>query len=405
MGEYQNHLIEGGVTAAKGFSASAIACGLKKNGQTDFALLVSATPARAAGVYTTNKVKAAPLLLTRERVAGGLIRAVAVNAGNANACNGPQGMQDALTTAAAVAAALDIPEEQVAVSSTGVIGQRLPVEKLLAGIPRAVAGLQPDGGHGAARAIMTTDLVSKEAAVQLQINGVTVTVGGMAKGSGMIHPNMATMLCYVTTDAAIGREALESALKEVVNESFNMITVDGDTSTNDTLLVLANGQAGNRTIEAASPEYSLFKEALTQVCQTLAKAIARDGEGATKLIEVKLQGALTLADARQAARAVAGSNLFKAAVFGRDANWGRAICAVGYSGADFDPDRVDIFLGDEQVARDGIALAFDETRAEQILSQDTVTITIDMKIGAADATAWGCDLTYDYVRINGSYRS
>ncbi|WP_003544641.1 bifunctional glutamate N-acetyltransferase/amino-acid acetyltransferase ArgJ [Desulfotomaculum nigrificans] len=397
--------VTGGVTAAKGFKASGVAAGLKRNGQLDLALIVSEVPASVAGVYTTNLVKAAPLELTRQRVSLGTARAVIVNAGNANACTGTRGIPDAQAMAAAAAKGLAIPEEQVLVASTGVIGVPLPVEKIVNAVSAAVAALSRENHTSAAQAIMTTDLVPKECAVQLEIQNSTVTIGGMAKGSGMIHPNMATMLGFITTDAAISSEVLQLALKQAVDDSFNMITVDGDTSTNDMVLVLANGQAGNPEIKPDTEDYRRFCSGLTRVCTELAKMIARDGEGATKLIEVQVKGAPTRRDARLAARAVVGSNLFKAAVFGRDANWGRILCALGYSGAHFDPSQADIFIGHVQVAKDGGAVVFDEAKATEMLSQDPVQVLVDLKAGSHTATAWGCDLTYEYVRINGSYRT
>lgn len=397
--------VTGGITAAGGFLASGVAAGVKYIDKKDIALVYSQSEAAVAGVYTTNRVKAAPVKLSMERSAGGKARALVVNSGNANACSGAGGMRDALAMTGRVAAGLNIPEETVLVASTGVIGQPMPMERVLPGIDAAVAALSREGGKDAAEAIMTTDTVSKQAAVSFELAGKTVTVGGMAKGSGMIHPNMATMLGFITTDAAVEPGCLHGCLRYAVDRSFNMISVDGDTSTNDTLLVMANGEAGNYPIAEGSEYFIIFREALTTVCIELAKAVARDGEGATKLIEVEVINAPAAEDARKAARAVAASNLFKAAVFGRDANWGRIICAAGYSGAEFDPDKVDIFIGDEQVAKDGGALDFSEERATEILSRDTVRVLIDMKAGEHRATAWGCDLTYEYVKINGDYRS
>jgi glutamate N-acetyltransferase/amino-acid N-acetyltransferase len=330
---------------------------------------------------------------------------VVVNSGNANACNGPRGLEDARAMAARAGELLGVPAQQVLVGSTGVIGQPLPMDKVLPGIERAVAELSREGGLDAAEAIMTTDIFAKEAAVTLELGGRETVVGGMAKGSGMIHPNMATMLGFITTDAAIAPGWLGKALLQAVERTFNMITVDGDTSTNDMVVALANGAAGNRVIDGEGPDFTAFCAALEEVCRNLAVAIARDGEGATKLLEVRVRGARTERDARTAARAVAASNLVKSAVFGEDANWGRVLCAVGYSGADFDPDAVDVFIGDEKVAENGAALPFSEERAARALAGKHVVITIDMKTGDAGATAWGCDLTYDYVRINGSYRT
>lgn len=397
--------ISGGVTAAAGFQAGAASAGIKYKTKKDIAVIYSTVPAVAAGVFTTNKVKAAPVLVSMERAATGMAQAIVVNSGNANACNGEQGMSDARTMAAATAAAVGVPEAHVLVASTGVIGQPLPMDKVLPGIRQAAGELSTAGGAPAAAAIMTTDTFPKEAARQVTVGGKTVTVGGMAKGAGMMHPNMATMLCFLTTDAVITPACLQQALRHAVAASFNMITVDGDTSTNDMAVALANGLAGNPAIDGESDAYALFRDALTEVCTSLAVDIARDGEGATKLIQVEVRGAPTLADARLAARAVAGSNLVKAAVFGRDANWGRIICAAGYSGAGFDPDRVNIFIGDEQVAQNGVALPFSEEKAAAALSEKTVQIVLDLNAGTAQATAWGCDLTYDYVRINGDYRT
>jgi len=397
--------MSGGVTAAAGFLAGTAFAAIKKKDKRDIAVIQSTVPAAAAGVFTLNKVKAAPVLVTMERIAVGRAQAVVVNSGNANACNGEQGMRDALAMTAEAAEALSIPEDTVLVASTGVIGGKMPMDKVLPGIRAAAGQVSKDGGPLAAEAIMTTDTFPKEAAVRLELGGKWVTVGGMAKGSGMIHPNMATMLCFITTDAAISPACLKQALKYTIDRSFNMVTVDGDTSTNDMAVIMANGIAGNREIEGEGQDYALFLAALTEVCTRLAVAIARDGEGATKLIEVEVINAATEEDARLAARAVAGSTLFKAAVFGRDANWGRVICAAGYSGADFDPERVDIFLGDEQVAKDGGSLEFSEERALGILSGDTVKVTLDFKTGQFSAIAWGCDLTYDYVKINADYRT
>ncbi|HPU35254.1 MAG TPA: bifunctional glutamate N-acetyltransferase/amino-acid acetyltransferase ArgJ [Bacillota bacterium] len=397
--------VDGGVTAAAGFLAGTAMASIKKPGRRDIAVLYSTVPAMAAGVFTTNRVKAAPVLLSMERLAKGTARAIVINSGNANACNGPQGFQDALAMARAAAEYLCIPEQEVLVASTGVIGQKMPMAKVLPGIQAACAELSPTGGDLAARAIMTTDTFPKEAAVQLQLGGKTVTIGGMAKGSGMIHPNLATMLCFLTTDAVITAGALKLALQYAVEGSFNMVTVDGDTSTNDMVSIMASGLAQNTRIEESGPDYELFREALREICVKLARDIARDGEGATKLLEVVVLNAPSERDARLAARTVAGSSLVKAAVFGCDANWGRIICAAGYSGAEFDPERVDIFLGDEKMAENGCSLDFNEERALEILKRDRVVITLDFKAGPYKATSWGCDLSYDYVKINADYRT
>ena len=398
-------IVSGGVTAPAGFLAGAASAAIKHKGRRDVAVVYSAVPASAAGVFTLNRVKAAPVQLTMGRVAAGKAQAVVVNSGNANACNGAQGMKDALAMAAEAAGVLNIPEEQVLVASTGVIGKKMPMKRVLPGVREAAGRVFAGGGPLAARAIMTTDTYPKEFAVRFKLGGRPVTVGGMAKGSGMIHPDMATLLCFITTDAAVTPGCLDRCLKYAVDRSFNMITVDGDTSTNDTVLILANGTAGNAEIAEENDDYFLFREALLRVCTKLAVDVARDGEGATKLIEVEVRNAATETAARLAARAVAGSSLVKTAVFGRDANWGRVICAAGYSGADFDPERVDIFLGEEQVARDGASLEFSEERALEILGRDTVKIILDFKSGPHGATAWGCDLSYDYVKINADYRT
>ncbi|HBC92123.1 MAG TPA: ornithine acetyltransferase, partial [Pelotomaculum sp.] len=365
----------------------------------------SVGPAAAAGVFTLNKVKAAPLLVTMRNLSAGTAQAVVVNSGNANACNGEQGLRDAQAMAAATAEVLGIPAEAVLVASTGVIGRKMPMEKILLGIRAAAGQVAPGNGSLAAQAIMTTDTFPKEAAVRLELGGKQVTIGAMAKGSGMIHPNMATMLCFIATDAAVAPGGLKQALQYAADRSFNLVTVDGDTSTNDMAVILANGTAGNGVIREEDGDYVNFREALTEVCASLARDIARDGEGATKLIIVEVLGAAAEKDARQAAKAVAGSSLVKAAVFGRDANWGRILCAAGYSGADFDPEKVDIFLGDEQVARDGGSIDFSEERALEILKKDTVKITLNLNSGACGATAWGCDLSYDYIKINADYRT
>jgi len=396
--------VPGGVTAPQGFTAAGVAAGIK-NDKKDVALLVSDRPAAAAGVFTTNRVKAFPVLVSMRHLASGGARAVVANSGNANACNGPRGETDALAMTLQTARVLGIPEDQVLVASTGVIGQPMPMDKVLDGIRRAAAELNPQGGADAAVAIMTTDTVPKEEAVSLELDGCAVTVGGMAKGSGMIHPNMATMLAFVASDAAMAPGLLSQALKQAVDRTFNMITVDGDTSTNDCVLVLANGAAGNPPIESEGPAYAAFCAVLEAVCRKLAVAVARDGEGATKLLEVRVLGAATEDDARLVAKSVAASSLVKSAVFGEDANWGRVLCAAGYSGAAFNPEAVDIYLGEIKVAENGGALPFDEDAAALVLAQKEVVFTIDLKQGQAQATAWGCDLTYDYVRINGSYRT
>lgn len=399
--------VAGGVTAPLGFLAAGVHADVKGKGGTkkDVAVLFSKVPCAAAGVYTTNKVKAAPVILSEARTAAGSLQAVVANSGNANACTGEQGMKDAEAMALAAAKALGLEAEAVGVASTGVIGVPLPIDRVTAGIAQAAAAAHAEGGHDAAQAIMTTDTFAKEYAIQVDLGGRLVTIGAMAKGSGMIHPNMATMLGFVTTDAAIEAGALQVALREATAKSFNMITVDGDTSTNDMVLALANGLAKNPKIVLGSSHYGAFLAALEQVLIHLAKEIARDGEGATKLLTVQVKGAPNLEDARKAARSVCGSSLVKAAVFGEDANWGRVLAALGYSGAEFDPNKVDLWLGDLAMMQAGRPLAFDEEKTLAILKAKEVTFTADLHAGQAEATAWGCDLTYDYVKINGAYRT
>ena len=398
-------LIEGGVTAPTGFLAGTAAAEIKHKAKKDVAVLFSTAPATAAGVFTKNLVKAAPVLLSQKHLAAGQAQGVVVNSGNANACTGAGGLADAGAMAAAAALALGVKEELILVASTGVIGQPLPMDKVLPGIRAAVAGLSASGGRAAAEAIMTTDTRLKEVAVEFTLGGRQVRLGGMAKGSGMIHPDMATLLCFITTDAAILPVYLQQALRQAVEASFNQITVDRDTSTNDTALLLANGLAGNPVINGDGADYRLFRQALTEVCIGLARELAADGEGATKLIEVTVRQAPSPNDARQAAKAVAGSNLVKAAIFGNDANWGRVICALGYSGAIFQPEKVEIYLGEVRVAQNGAPVDFSEAAALAALQRETVAINIDLHQGNHAATAWGCDLTYDYVKINGAYRT
>lgn len=407
MKEYKK--IPGGLTAAQGFLAAGVYAGLKK-AKKDLALIVSTVPASAAGVFTTNKVKAAPLLVNMEQLQQNTARAVIINSGNANACTGQQGLANARKMAELTAAALNCNPTEILVASTGVIGVQLPMDLIAEGIGLAARELTPAGGPLAAEAIMTTDTFPKEISVEFTVHGRTAVLGGAAKGSGMIHPNMATMLGFLTTDLAISKELLQEALSEVVKRTFNMITVDGDTSTNDMVLVLANGQAGNELLQSKEDSgYAKFYEALTYVCTYLSREIARDGEGATKLLTVEVLNAPTEKDAQLAARAVCSSNLVKTALFGEDANWGRIICAVGYSGAEFDPAQVDIFIksaaGQEQVAVDGAGLEFSEENAKAVLSEQEVTFVVDLKTGKEKATAWSCDFSYDYVKINGSYRT
>lgn len=399
--------VQGGVTAPAGFKAAGVRADVKGNGggKKDVAILASQVPCTAAGVYTTNVVKAAPVLITQERTETGRLQAIVANSGNANACTGEQGMQDAADMARLAAEALGLEAAAVGVASTGVIGVHLPMERVAAGIAAAAAALSPEGGDDAAQAIMTTDTFSKQIAVQVDLGGVPVTIGAMAKGSGMIHPNMATMLGFVTTDADVEPAALRTALQKATARSFNMITVDGDTSTNDMVVALANGMAGNQKVMLCTSQYEEFAAALEHVLTYLAREIARDGEGATKLIEVQVKGAASLPDARKAARSVCGSSLVKAAVYGEDANWGRVLAALGYSGAQFNPNKVDLWLGELQMMAAGAPVAFDEEAAAQVLKGKEVCFIADLHAGEAEATAWGCDLTYDYVKINGSYRT
>ena len=402
--------IKGGVTAAKGFEAASTAAGIKYKDRTDMALIYSQVPCEAAGTFTTNVVKAAPVKWDRQVVdSGKKAQAVIVNSGIANACTGAEGFGYCKDTAEAAAKYLSVDAEGVLIGSTGVIGKQMPIDRLTAGI-EVLAGKKNDSienGTEAAKAIMTTDTHEKELAVTIQVGGKTVTIGGMAKGSGMIHPNMCTMLAFVTTDAVITKEALQKALSEDVVDTYNMISVDGDTSTNDTALVLANGMAENPVIEYGTEDYQTFKAALHEINEYLAKQIAGDGEGATALFEVKVKGADSVEAAKVLAKSIACSNLTKTAIAGHDANWGRIVCAMGYSGAQFDPEKVDLFFeskaGKIQIA--GVALDFSEEKATEILSQPEVTAIADVKMGDAEATAWGCDLTHGYIEINADYRS
>lgn len=405
-------IIKGGVTAAKGFQAAAAAAGIKYTDRTDMAMIYSEKPCKTAGTFTSNIVKAAPVKWDRAVVESGVkSQAVIVNSGIANACTGKEGDRICRETAEKAAEVLGIDKEGVLIGSTGVIGMQIPMERVKEGIVKLSADLDADLEHGneAARAIMTTDTREKEAAVQIEIGGKTVTIGGMAKGSGMIHPNMCTMLAFITTDAAISKKALKKALSEDVKDTYNMISVDGDTSTNDTLLLLANGMAKNEKIRCGTAEYAKFVEALHYVNETLAKKMAGDGEGATALFEAKIIGASAKEQAKTLAKSIVCSNLTKAAVAGHDANWGRILCAMGYSGAQFDPEKVDLYLesrvGKIQLVRDGSAIDYSEEKATEILSQPEVTVIADLKEGEGEAAAWGCDLTHEYIDINADYRS
>ena len=403
---------DGGVTAAKGFQAAGCAAGIKKEGTMDMAMIFSEVPCHAAGTFTTNVVKAAPVKWDQEIVyhQDGA-RVVVCNSGIANACTGAEGMGYCKETAAAASEMLKVPETAVLVASTGVIGQQLPIDRIKGGIAKLALMLEdsPEAGAMAARAIMTTDTHSKETAVSLEIGGKTVTLGSMCKGSGMIHPNMCTMLSFVTTDVSISKKLLQEALSEVVQDTYNMVSVDGDTSTNDTVLLLANGMAGNPEITEKNEDYEAFKAALFEVNKTQAMQIAGDGEGATALFEVKVVGAESKEQAVTLSKSVITSSLTKAAIFGHDANWGRILCAMGYSGAQFDPEKVDLYFesaaGKLQIIKDGVATDYSEEEATKILSEEKVTAVADIHMGTAEATAWGCDLSYDYVKINADYRS
>lgn len=405
-------IITGGVTAAKGFLAAGVEAGIKYQNRKDMAMVYSKTPCRAAGVFTTNVVKAAPVLWDKEVVESEWeAQAIVVNSGIANACTGKLGYEYCRETAGAAADALEISPQSVLICSTGVIGMQLPMEKMTEGVRMLAKAIKPgeEAGTDAAKAIMTTDTRNKQVAVKVTIGGKEVTIGGMCKGSGMIHPNMCTMLAFVTTDVNISKKLLQEALSADVQDTFNMVSVDGDTSTNDTLLVLANGQAGNHEITEKGADYDTFVEALHYVNETLVKKIAGDGEGATALFEVKVIHADNKEDAKTLAKSVITSSLTKAALFGHDANWGRILCALGYSGAKFDPEAIELYLessaGKILIFKDGMAADYSEEEATRILSCSEVTALVDMKMGEAKATAWGCDLTYDYVKINADYRS
>lgn len=404
--------IQGGVTAAKGFEAAGTAANIKYKDRMDMALIYSSAPCRIAGTFTTNVVKAAPVLWDKEIVDNSpFAQAVIVNAGIANACTGKQGMEYCREEAQTASKLLGIPENSVLVGSTGVIGMQLPMERISEGIRQLVAAKDStmEAGTTASRAIMTTDTVNKEIAVTIELDGRTVTIGGMSKGSGMIHPNMCTMLAYITTDAAISKALLQEALSGSIVDSFNMISVDGDTSTNDTCLVLANGLAGNAEIAEKGEAYDQFCGALNFVTTYLARKMAGDGEGATALFETTIINAATKQEARILAKSVIGSSLCKAAIYGHDANFGRFLCALGYSGVQFDPEKVELYFqgraGKMLIYKDGMATDYSEEEATKILSEPEVTVLVDMKMGTETATAWGCDLTYDYVKINADYRS
>ncbi len=395
-----------GITAPQGFQAAGIHCGIKKPGLLDLALCVSDVSGPIAGVFTKNRVAAAPVLLDRRHLRHRCGRAIVVNSGNANACTGAQGLVSATTMARTVAQQLSIPVHHVFVGSTGVIGRTLPIDRITTAIPILFSRLSVTGGAQAARAIMTTDLRPKTVSVQARIGGRMITIGGMAKGSGMIHPDMATMLAYFTTDAAITPPALQQALKTAADQSFNCITVDGDTSTNDTVLCLANGLARNRVIELQSPTSREFERLLTEAAQTLALLICRDGEGVTKIVKVQVEGGKTIADAKRVAATIATSNLVKTALFGEDANWGRVMAAIGRSGVAINPARVTVRFDDIQMVNQGIGMGLDaERKIAQVFKRKEFTIAVHLGLGTACAHMWTTDLSYDYVRINASYRS
>ena len=405
-------IITGGVTAAKGFQAASAAAGIKYQGRTDMAMVYSEKPCVAAGTFTTNIVKAAPVKWDQDIVYNHPSAQVIIcNSGIANACTGEEGFGYCRATAKAAAETLTVDENSVLVASTGVIGMQLPIEKLSAGVKAMAPKLQGtlEAGNDAAKAIMTTDTKEKEVAVEIEVGGKTVTIGGMCKGSGMIHPNMCTMLGFVTTDACISKKLLQEALSEDVKDTYNMVSVDGDTSTNDTVLLLANGMAENPEINEKNEDYKKFCEALNYINTTLAKKIAGDGEGATALFEVKIIGAESKEQAVTLSKSIVTSSLTKAAIYGHDANWGRILCAMGYSGAQFDPEKVDLYFeskaGKIQIIENGVAVNYSEEEATKILSEDAVTAIADVKMGDCTATAWGCDLTYDYIKINADYRS
>ena len=402
-------LISGGVCAAMGFKANGVHCGIRKNHEKkDLALIVSEKPAAAAAVYTTNLVKGAPLLVTQKNIADGRAQAVICNSGNANTCNA-NGIEIAEQMCALVSGATGIPALDVVVASTGVIGQPLSIDPIAAAMEELAGGLSVQNGSAAAQAIMTTDTVAKEIAVEFTLGGKVCRMGGIAKGSGMIHPNMATMLVFITTDAAISAELLQKALSADVTKTFNMLSIDGDTSTNDMVTILANGMASNPEINCADADFSVFMEALNTITVNLCRMIAGDGEGATKLLECIVTGAQDEETAKKCAKSVICSSLLKAAMFGADANWGRVLCAIGYSGADVDVSRIGVSFrsaaGEIEVCRDGSGVAFSEEKAKIILLEKQIDILVSLGSGSCAASAWGCDLTYDYVKINGDYRT
>lgn len=398
--------IEGGITAVQGVQAAGIQAGIKKAETKDLALIYTDIPATAAGVFTSNSVTAAPVIVCRKHLTAPTVQAIIVNSGNANACTGELGMTNAYRMAAATAEQLNIKADQVLVASTGVIGQQLPMETIENGIQIAAKALSYEGGDDVAEAIMTTDTFPKSTAIEIEVDGKTVRIGGIAKGAGMIAPNMATMLSFLTTDANINSDTLQSALTRVVDNTYNLLTVDTDRSTNDTVLILATGAAENPAIvNASGQDYEAFCDGLMFVCTELVKMLARDGEGATKLVEVVIKQAKNREDAEKAARAVAESPLVKTAIFANDANWGRIMMAIGKSGAEFDPYQVDVLLGDYPLVKNGMDAGYDEEKATQLFDNDPIQITIDLRAGDTEITMWTCDYSYDYIRINADYRT
>lgn len=405
-----------GICAPKGFLAHGVHCGIRKNKtKKDLALIVSTTKASGAAIYTQNKVKGAPIIITKQHLEDGYAKAMLCNSGNANTCN-EDGEEIATKMCEILASHYDIDPNDVIIASTGVIGQKLSTDPIEASMGELVAGLNDNGSMSAAEAIMTTDTYAKEYAISFELDGKTCHIGGIAKGSGMIHPNMATMLCFVTSDVNIAPSMLKKLLKDVADDTFNMISVDGDTSTNDTLSIMCNGQAGNTCIDSENDDYQVFKQALYKVCETLSKMLAGDGEGATKLVTCHVSNAKSIKDAKMVAKSVITSSLFKAAMFGNDANWGRILCAIGYSEADVDVNLIDVSIasskGEIAVCHNGRGVydpkfetGIDEEKALEILKEKEVEILVDLKDGTSKATAWGCDLTYDYVKINGDYRT
>lgn len=394
-----------GVTYAKGFKAAGVKAGIKKSGNSDFALIISDYPAVVAGTFTQNKVAAAPVYVSKNAVSTGSARAIVANSGCANACTGQQGMDDANMTAKFAAEKLNIAADDVIVGSTGVIGVTLPMDKIKAGITAAVPELSSDGSEAAANAIITTDTYIKSLTTEIMVGGKEVRIGAIAKGAGMIQPNMATMLCFITTDANIEKTCLQQALSSIVEKSFNMISVDGDMSTNDMVIVLANGQAGNKQITKDNSDYAVFYNALSELCREMAKKVAADGEGATKFITVNIHHAETFEAAKKAGMAVANSPLVKTAFFGQDPNWGRVICAVGYSGANMIPEQTIVKFGGITIYKNGTGVDFDKDALQKVMAAHDIIIDIDLNMGDTDATVWTCDLSYEYVKINGEYHT